>query len=235
MTEYLVMTLSIVIPVLNEATSIESSLAALTPLRQSGTEVIVVDGGSADDTIALARPFADQVISAPRGRGAQMNAGAAIARGDVLLFLHSDTRLPSGADTLIRDGLGASGHVWGRFDVAIAGTHPFLPVIATMINARSRLTGIVTGDQAMFVTRVAFYEAGGFPDIPLMEDIALARKLKQLSPPLRLVERVTTSGRRWEKSGVLRTILLMWQLRLSFWLGADPAKLARRYGYVPRA
>ena len=229
------MTLSIIIPVLNEAVSIVSSLAALSALRQAGAEVIVADGGSADDTVALAGPLADQVIAAPRGRGAQMNVGAAVAKGETLLFLHSDTRLPVAAAGLIADGLAASARAWGRFDIAITGTHPFLPVIAATINWRSRLTGIATGDQAMFVTRKAFNRAGGFPDIPLMEDIALSRALKTLSPPLCLSQRTTTSGRRWEKNGVIRTILLMWRLRLSYWLGADPEKLARRYGYAPRA
>jgi rSAM/selenodomain-associated transferase 2 len=226
---------SIIIPVLNEVASIANSLNALTPLRQAGAEVIVVDGGSTDDTAALAHPLADRIVTAPRGRGSQMNAGAAVAKGGVLLFLHSDTRLPAAADRLISDGLTKSKCAWGRFDIAIEGHHWFLPVIAIMINLRSRLTGIATGDQATFVTRAAFDQVGGFPDIPLMEDVALARKLKTLSRPFCLTERVTTSGRRWEKNGVLRTILLMWRLRLSYYLGADPAKLARRYGYVPRA
>lgn len=229
------MSLSIIIPVLNEAASIADALAALTPLRQAGAEVIVVDGGSTDCTSALARPLADQVIAAPRGRGSQMNAGAAAAKGDVLLFLHSDTRLPPAAERLIRDGLAAAGHAWGRFDVDIAGAHPLLRLVAATVNRRSRITGIATGDQAMFVARAAFDQAGGFPDIPLMEDIALSRKLKALSPPLCLRQRVTTSGRRWERNGVIRTVLLMWRLRLAYYLGADPAELARRYGYVPRA
>ncbi len=228
------MSLSIIIPVLNEAASIAEALAALGPLRQAGAEVIVVDGGSTDDTSALARSLANRVIAAPRGRGSQMNAGAAVAKGDVLLFLHSDTRLPPGTDRLMRDGLATTGHAWGRFDLAIASAHPLLRLVAAMINWRSRITGIATGDQAIFAARDAFNKVGGFPDIPLMEDIALSQKLKALSPPLCLRERVTTSGRRWEQRGVIRTILLMWRLRLSYYLGADPAELARRYGYAPR-
>jgi rSAM/selenodomain-associated transferase 2 len=160
-----------------------------------------------------------------------MNAGATAARGDVLLFLHADTRLPADADRLVLDGLAQSGRAWGRFDVTIEGRHPLLPFVAASMNARSRLTGIATGDQAMFVTRDAFSATGGFPEIVLMEDITLARNLKRISPPLCLRARVTTSGRRWEQRGVLRTVLLMWRLRLAYFFGANPRDLARRYGY----
>ncbi len=226
--------LSIIIPVLDEEASIADALAALAPLRQRGAEVIVVDGGSRDRSAELAGPFADQVIAAPRGRGAQMNAGAAAAAGDVLLFLHADTRLPPEADRMILDGLNASSWQWGRFDVRIAGRSPLLPVIAGFMNWRSLLTGIATGDQAMFASRAAFAVAGGFPDIPLMEDIELSRRLKRVSRPLCLAARVTTSGRRWDERGVIRTVLLMWRLRLAHHFGTEPAALARRYGYVPR-
>jgi rSAM/selenodomain-associated transferase 2 len=222
--------LSIIVPVLDEASNIVAALSVLSPLSARGVEIIVVDGASRDDTVALARPLADRVIEAPRGRAMQMNAGAAIARGDVLLFLHADTRLPAGADRLVLDGLAQSSRAWGRFDVRIDGTHPLFPVIAFSMNARSRLTGITTGDQAMFVTRGAFAAAGGFPNIALMEDITLARNLKRMSQPLCLRERVTTSGRRWEKRSVVRTILLMWRLRLMYFFGADPSELARIYG-----
>jgi len=226
--------LSIIMPVLDEAEGIVAALQALAPLRRQGAEVIVVDGGSRDGTIALARAHADQVISGPRGRAAQMNAGATLARHDALLFLHADTRLPDGADRLIAEGLAQSGRAWGRFDVAIEGASPLLSMIALTMNLRSRLTGIATGDQAMFMTRKAFGTVGGFPDIPLMEDIALSRALKRLSRPLCLAPKATTSGRRWERHGILRTILLMWRLRLAYFLGAPPHRLARRYGYVPR-
>src|SRR5262245_5230925 len=221
-------------PVLDEAGLIVDALEALKPFRQRGVEVIVVDGGSRDDTMDLARPDADIVIAAPRGRAVQMNAGAAIARGDVLLFLHADTRLPPEADRRALDGMAQCGRCWGRFDVAIAGGSAWLPVIAAAVNLRSRLNGIATGDQAMFVRREAFMAAQKFPEIPLMEDIALSRALKRLSPPLCLTDKVTTSGRRWEQHGVWRTILLMWRLRLAYSLGAEPAALARRYGYAPR-
>ena len=220
---------SIIIPVLNEAANIVAALQALSPLRARGVELIVVDGGSADGTAALARPLADFVIASARGRATQMNAGAALARGDVLIFLHADTRLPGDADRRVVDGLARSGRAWGRFDVAIEGEHPLLPVVAHAMNFRSRLTGITTGDQAMFVARAAFDRVGGFPEIALMEDIALARNLKRLSRPLSLRARVTTSGRRWERRGVVRTIVKMWRLRAAYFFGADPQDLARRY------
>jgi rSAM/selenodomain-associated transferase 2 len=196
--------------------------------------VIVVDGGSRDHTVELARPFADRVIAAPQGRGAQMNAGAAIAKGEVLLFLHADTLLPPQADRLVLDGLRGSLWQWGRFDVQIEGRSPLLPLVAAFMNWRSLITGIATGDQAMFVTRAAFDSVGGFPDIALMEDVAMSKRLKRVSRPLCLAARVTTAGRRFDDRGVVRTVLLMWRLRLSFWLGAEPAALARRYGYSPR-
>lgn len=225
--------LSIVVPTLNEAENIAAHLAALQPLRRRGHKVIVADGGSSDGTAALAAGLADAVIDAPRGRAAQMNAGAAQAHGEVLLFLHADTRLPEGADRLVLNGLAAGGRVWGRFDVRIDGRHPLLKVIAWFMNRRSRLTGIATGDQALFVRRAVFEQSGGFPDIPLMEDIAYSRVLKALGPPLCLTRRVVTSGRRWEQGGVLRTMARMWRLRLAYFCGADPARLARAYGYEP--
>ena len=226
--------LSIIVPVLDEEAGITDALDALAPFRERGAEVIVVDGGSRDRTMDIAHAFADRVISAPRGRGAQMNAGAAEASGDVFLFLHSDTRLPPDADLMLRDGLNSSSWQWGRFDVQIAGRSALLPIIAGFMNWRSLATSIATGDQAMFATRAAFVAAGGFPDIPLMEDIELSRRLKRVSRPLCLAARVTTSGRRWDQRGVVRTMLLMWRLRLAHFLGMEPAALARRYGYVPR-
>lgn len=221
--------LSIVIPCLDEADGIAATLAALAPLRGRGAEVIVADGGSRDDTVARAAPLADLVIAAPRGRARQMNAGALRARGEILLFLHADAILPESADGLIVEGLKRSRRGWGRFDVAITGSHPLLRLVEQLMNLRSRLTGIATGDQAIFVTRSLFTAAGDYPDIALMEDIALSARLKRFGPPLCLKHRLTTSGRRWEKHGVLRTIVLMWRLRLAYWLGADPEKLAPRY------
>ncbi len=221
--------LSIIIPCLNEAEGIAGTLGALAPLRARGTEVIVVDGGSRDDTVARARPLADRVLAAPRGRASQMNAGAAGARGAILLFLHADSLLPQAADALIVDGLKRTRRGWGRFDVSIAGGHPLLRLVERLMNLRSRLTGIATGDQAIFVTRSLFTAAGNYPEIALMEDVELSRRLKRYGPPLCLRHRITTSARRWEKHGVVRTILLMWRLRLAYWLGADPGKLAPRY------
>jgi len=228
------MKLSIVVPVLDEAAGIAGHLSALAPLRANGAEVIVVDGGSTDETRNMAEPLADRIIVAPRGRAAQMNAGAALASGDVLLFLHADTRLPPRADRLIAAVLTDPGMAWGRFDVAIEGRHPLLPLVAGLMNLRSRATGIATGDQAIFVTREAFRAVRGYPEMPLMEDIVLSRALKRLSRPACIPQRVTTSGRRWESRGVLRTIATMWRLRLAFFLGASPRRLALAYGYRPR-
>lgn len=222
--------LSIIVPALDEAAEIGACLAALAPLRERGTEVIVADGGSRDRTASLAAPLADRVIAAPRGRALQMNAGAQVAAAETLLFLHADTRLPDDADRFVLEGLERSARTWGRFDVAIDGRAPLLAVVAAMMNARSRLTGIATGDQAIFVRREAFLRAGSFPAIALMEDIAFSKAMKHLGPPLCLRERVHTSGRRWEARGTLRTVLLMWRLRLAYFLGADPARLAERYG-----
>jgi len=223
--------LSIVMPVLDEGDTIVAALDALADLRALGVEVIVVDGGSRDATVQRARLRADRVLAAPRGRAAQMNAGAEMATGDVLLFLHADTQLPEAAELLVLDGLEHTGRVWGRFDVRIAGRHPLLAAVAWLMNARSRLTGIATGDQAIFVKRTEFQAAGGFPPIALMEDVALCKRLKRAGRPLCLRERVVASSRRWEKQGIARTVLLMWHLRLAYFFGADPAQLARRYGY----
>jgi rSAM/selenodomain-associated transferase 2 len=216
--------LSVVVPALNEASGIRTALEALAPLRAGGHEVIVVDGGSCDGTPELARRLCDRVLSAPRGRALQMNAGAAAATGDALVFLHVDTRLPQGADELIFQSLRLS--PWGRFDVEIDARHPLLRIVACTMNLRSRLTGIATGDQAIFVRREVF---PGFPDIELMEDVAFCKAMKRFGPPACRRERVVTSGRRWESRGVLRTIVLMWRLRLMYFLGARPEHLARIY------
>jgi rSAM/selenodomain-associated transferase 2 len=217
-------------PVLEEQAQVAQALEALETARAGGAEVIVVDGGSRDATRALAAPLADRVIECERGRARQMNAGAALARAPVLLFLHADTRLPANAVERLLAGLASSGLAWGRFDVRIEGRHPLLRVVAACMNVRSRLGGIATGDQAIFVRRDAFEQAWRFPDIPLMEDVALSSALRRRSRPLCLRERVTTSARRWERGGTVRTIVLMWRLRLAYALGADPRGLARRYG-----
>lgn len=221
-------TLSIVVPVLNEAGAIVATLRALAPLRARGAQVIVCDGGSRDATVALARPLADQVLAAPAGRARQMNAGAAASRADVLLFLHADTQLPDGADHLVRRAV-AAGAAWGRFDVRISGRPFMLRVVAASMNLRSRWSGIATGDQAIFVTRAAFDRVGGFPDQPLMEDVEMSRRLRALGWPACLHQRVTTSGRRWMTRGVWRTIFLMWRLRWRYWRGVPAQALAEAY------
>ena len=226
------MRLSVIIPVLNEAERIGELLATLHAWRAQGVEVIVADGGSRDGTPGLCVGLADQVIASARGRAAQMNAGAATSHGDVLFFLHADTMPPADAPTAIAAAI-AGGADWGRFDVRIDGTHPLLRVVERMMNWRSRLTGIATGDQAIFVRRATFDAVGGYPAIPLMEDIRLSSTLRCVSSPACLREQVYTSGRRWESRGVVPTILLMWTLRLAFFCGADPVRLARRYGCGP--
>jgi rSAM/selenodomain-associated transferase 2 len=222
------MRLSVVVPVLNEAAGIAATLKALAPLRAQGHEVLVVDGGSADATAALAAPLADAVLHSARGRARQMNAGAAAATGEVLLFLHADTTLPQQADAAIAQAMSAGAH-WGRFDVRISGHSALLPVIAALMNARSRITGIATGDQAIFVRRTLFSAQGGYADLPLMEDIELSARLRRVARPTCLRARVETSGRRWETRGVWRTVLLMWQLRWRYWRGTPADVLAQAY------
>jgi len=226
------MRLAIVVPTLNEAATVERCLRQLEPLRRRGVVVVVVDGGSADATLARATPLADRVLAAPRGRALQMNAGARSPEAlgaDVLLFLHADTTLPEDADRSVLRALANSERVWGRFDVSIEGGSPWLRIVSAAMNLRSRMTGIATGDQALFIERSSFVALDGFAPIPLMEDIDFCARAKRLSRPLALRARVRTSGRRWERDGVWRTILLMWQLRWAYFFGADPAQLAQRY------
>ncbi|HUQ29667.1 MAG TPA: TIGR04283 family arsenosugar biosynthesis glycosyltransferase [Usitatibacter sp.] len=220
--------LTLIVPALDEAAGIVACLAPMQEMRGRGVEVLVVDGGSRDATRELAAPLADRVIDCARGRARQMNAGAEAARGNFLAFVHADTILPANADIAIVRALAGDAR-WGRFDVAIAGASPLLHVVATMMNVRSRLTGIATGDQAIFARGDEFRQAGGFPEIALMEDVALCKRLKRRSRPACLRDRVMTSGRRWERHGTLKTIFLMWRLRLAYALGADPGRLARRY------
>jgi rSAM/selenodomain-associated transferase 2 len=223
--------LSIVMPALNEAAGIEATLRALQPLRRRGVELLLADGGSSDGTAQRAAPWVDRVVQAPRGRALQMNAGAAQARADRLLFLHADTLLPPQADCLVQQAL-AGPRLWGRFDVQIAGSHPMLRVVAAAMNLRSRLSGIATGDQAIFVRRSLFTQIGGYADQPLMEDIELCRRLKAwpgAGAPACLRARVHTSGRRWQQHGTWRTIVLMWRLRWRYWRGEPAETLARLY------
>jgi rSAM/selenodomain-associated transferase 2 len=220
--------LSIVIPALDEAARIAGTLAALAPLRAQGVQVIVVDGGSRDGTLLRCEGAADALLTAPRGRGPQMNAGARAASGDALLFLHADTRLPPDALGLISAAL--TRHTWGRFDVRIDGRSRWLPIVAALMNVRSRLSGIATGDQSIFMRREAFNAVGGFPEQPLMEDIEICKRLRaQHGAPICVRARVITSGRRWDERGAWRTIVLMWRLRWLYWRGVSADSLAASY------
>lgn len=221
--------ISIIIPVLNEAHGIVRHLQLLQPLRQLGHEVIVVDGGSSDATCVLARPLVDQLCHSTPGRARQMNSGAAQAHGEALLFLHADTILPSNTPALIQQALTSPLPGWGRFDVRLSGSDPLFRMVEWMMNWRSALTGVVTGDQALFIRRLQFAQVGGFADIPLMEDIEMSKRLRRYAHPYRITVPVVTSSRRWEQRGIVATILLMWHLRLAYFLGADPALLAHRY------
>ena len=221
------MNVSVIVPVLNEEKTIDAALAALMPLRPH--EVIVVDGGSVDRTSEICRDAGMQVLSTACGRAQQMNHGARHATGDVLLFLHADTRLPVSAFADITAALGEASCVGGRFDVELEGSHWMLRVIAALINYRSRATKVGTGDQAIFVRRTVFDQVGGYPDIPLMEDMALCGLLKQSGGIACLRSRVVTSARRWERDGVWRTILKMWALKLCYLVGVPPARLKQFY------
>lgn len=223
------MKLSIIVPVLNEEQALPELMARLLPLLRHGCEVIIVDGGSDDGSADIAQCAGFTLVRSARGRGRQMNAGVARASGEALLFLHADTQLPDGAAVLITQALSGGVSCWGRFDVCIAGHPLMLLVVGRMMNLRSRLTGIATGDQAMFVTRAAFDAVKGFPDQPLMEDIELSKRLRMFSRPACIGRCVTTSGRRWETHGVWRTILLMWRLRWAYWRGVPASQLAQAY------
>lgn len=220
------MTISVIVPVLNEADGIEATL--LSAGDPAVVEVLVVDGGSTDDTVSRAARVADRVLVSPRGRALQMNVGARHARGDVLLFLHGDTLLPRdfGHDVL---GAVAAGTLGGRFDVRLRGRSRLLPVVAALMNARSRWTRISTGDQAMFVRRDVFARLGGFAEIPLMEDVELSVRLRRAGRVAALRRRVVSSGRRWDDNGAVRTVLLMWGLRIAYACGVSPERLATRY------
>ncbi|UCE89351.1 MAG: TIGR04283 family arsenosugar biosynthesis glycosyltransferase [Pseudomonadota bacterium] len=221
--------ISVVIPALNEGEHIKTTLRSLAPLRAAGHEVILVDGRSEDATVTLARTLADHVFVAPRGRARQMIEGARMAQGEILWFLHADTQVPEEAHHLILDALTGTGVSWGHFAVRLTGRQGMLRVVERMMNLRSRMSGIATGDQGIFVARSAYDNAGGISDIPLMEDVELSRRLKRHSRPACVRVPLRTSSRRWEEGGVLRTIVLMWRLRLAYALGADPGRLARHY------
>ncbi len=220
--------LTIIIPALNEAANIATTLSTLQAMRTRGVEICVVDGGSTDNTIELATPLCDRVLSAEKGRALQMNAGAAATNGDVLLFLHADSLLPGDADKGMLAAV-SGGASWGRFDIRIDGKQSMLAVIAWFMNHRSRLTGICTGDQGMFMTRAVFLKMGGFPALPLMEDVEMSSRLKKIAHPVCLHDTMVTSGRRWQKHGIWRTIFTMWRIRLAYFFGASPTTLHRQY------
>jgi rSAM/selenodomain-associated transferase 2 len=227
--------ISIIIPALNEAATLEQTLKLLQPLRQRGHEVILVDGGSSDATLAMAAPCVDRVIASGRGRSLQMNRGAEAATGDILWFLHADTRIPEQADGEIIQAVGASGSFqWGRFDIRLSGNHWLLGLIGHLMNLRSRLTGIATGDQGIFLRRELFEGVGGYREIALMEDIDLSKRLKRRTAPYCSSHYLITSSRRWESNGIVRTVLLMWYLRLAYFFGRSPERLAELYGQQPR-
>jgi rSAM/selenodomain-associated transferase 2 len=223
------MRIAVIMPALNEASGLSQTLASLAQWPTRGHELILVDGGSQDGTARIAAAAGVRVVHSERGRARQMNAGAAVANAEILLFLHADTQLPPEADRLIIDGLRTGHRHWGRFDVRIRGRSRMFPVISTMINLRSRLSGIATGDQSLFMTRAAYRSVGGFPDLPLMEDVEICKRLKRHSRPVCLHGPVVTSGRRWETRGVWRTILLMWHLRFAYWCGTPAERLAQLY------
>ncbi len=221
------MQFSIIIPTYNEAASLPHSLKDLLSSIESlsQNEIIVCDGGSVDDTQNIARQFPVIVLNTAKGRALQMNAGAQQAIGDWLVFLHADTRLPEKWMALITqcDGL------WGRFDLHLSGRHWLFRIIEKAINIRSRKTSVATGDQVLFFKREFFHSLGGFPELPLMEDIAISKVARNHAAATCIPQQVITSSRRWEKNGILRTVFLMWFLRLGFWLGIKPEKLHRLY------
>jgi rSAM/selenodomain-associated transferase 2 len=224
---------SIIIPVLNEARTIAQALFALKPFRQRGVEIVVVDGGSRDETALLARPLADQVIVVPGSRAHRMNEGAKAANGFIYVFLHSDTKLPDDADTQVMYGRARDTSVWGRFDLRYAGRHAMLPLFARFMNWYSAVRGVATGDQAIFVQREAFFRIAGFRDIPFMEDIEISKRLKDISPPIVVPSRVTVPGKQFDEDGFWKTAWEMFQARLRYRFGAEPAALADRYGRQP--
>lgn len=220
--------LSVIVPVWQEAATIVATLQTLAPLRVAGHQVIVVDGGSTDGTPQLAEGLCDRVVTSARGRALQMNAGAQVATGDILLFLHADTRLPASAlDALAQ--FSDSRKAWGRFDVRLSGKRPLFRVIAWFMNQRSRFSGIATGDQALFVRRPVFEALRGFEPLPLMEDVELSSRLRLVSRPFCIRDPVITDSRRWEQHGAWRTILLMWRLRWRYWRGESPESLVTVY------
>lgn len=223
------MKLSIIIPVLNESRHLLATLKSLTQLTQHDHEIILVDGGSQDNTLAIARPYADRIITSVKGRAQQMNHGARNARGEILWFLHADSLIPDHADQLIVNIMQQTHSAWGRFNIRLSGSKRVFRIIEQFINRRSRLTGIASGDQGIFVLRREFETIDGYADLPLMEDIELSKRLKKISRPACLTQSITTSSRRWESNGVIKTVILMWYLRFAYFIGTPADKLARLY------
>jgi len=220
--------ISIIIPVLNEEINLSRISGHLQSIRQQGHEIIIVDGGSVDNTLAISYEVTDDVIVSKAGRALQMNSGASVASGDILLFLHADTFLPDNAIQIISDSF-QSKNYWGRFDVRLSSSKYVYRLIERLMNLRSCLTSIATGDQAIFVEKNLFNRVGGFPEIALMEDVEISRQLKKTSKPVCLKHKVITSSRRWETNGVVATVLLMWKLRLYYFFGVSPEKLSQLY------
>src|SRR5512140_2769166 len=229
------MPISVIIPTLNEERTIIATLAHTAALGFD--ELIVVDGGSTDETPALVESYRLSTqssalspvrwVASPLGRSRQMNEGAKASEGEILLFLHADTQLPDNAKRIIDTTMADQRMVGGRFDVRFDRPSIWGTIIGRMMNWRSRLSGLATGDQALFVRRPIFEQMGGFPDIPLMEDIEFSNRLKRMGAIAALTATVTTSFRRWEQHGPLRTILLMWTLRLLYWIGISPSHLVK--------
>ncbi|MCU7932160.1 MAG: TIGR04283 family arsenosugar biosynthesis glycosyltransferase [Candidatus Thiodiazotropha sp. (ex Codakia rugifera)] len=220
--------LSIIIPCLNEGELLKQCLLDLQLLRSEGHELILVDGGSDKSYLSQLTAYLDHLVNSTPGRAHQMNQGAAIATGEILWFLHADSQIVSGIEKNITR-VASKGPIWGRFDIRLSGAHPMLRIVEWMMNRRSCLSGIATGDQAIFIHRDFFRKVGGFPLQPLMEDIEISRRLKRIATPICLREKIVTSSRRWESQGIMRTILLMWMLRLGYWLGVSPDDLAKCY------
>lgn len=223
------MKISIIIPCLNEGQSIIATLISLKSIKNANQEIILVDGGSHDDTIDCAKPYVDIILQSKAGRAHQMNHGAKQASGDVLCFLHADSILPDDSYQLISEAMNKQGRIWGRFNIVLSGQHFAFRVIEFFINLRSRLTNIATGDQAIFIRRIEFENINGFAEIPLMEDIEICKRLKRISPPVNLKQKLHTSSRRWEHKGILKTVLLMWHIRFAYFIGTPTDELAKIY------
>ena len=221
--------ISIVIPVLNEAAFLDTTLRVLQPLRERGHEVLVVDGGSRDSTMTIARKHADRVLMSGPGRALQMNTGADNSAHPILLFLHADTELPANADELIHAALSAQSSIWGHFDIRLTGRRKIFRVLERGINLRTAVSGVATGDQAIFVTKRFFERVGYYDGLPLLEDVALSKKLLRFGWPQRVKTPVLTSSRKWEKHGVVRTVFLWWRIRIAYFLGVHPDVIMQRY------